>query len=32
MIKYGTMEIERRVIEMKLVNDMVDFSFKNGTS
>ena len=30
MIKDGTKEIERRAIEMKFVNHMVDFSFKIG--
>ena len=29
MVKYGTKEIEKRAIEMKFVNHMVDFSYLN---
>ena len=32
MLKYGIKEIKRRVIEIKFVNHIVDFSFKIGTS
>ena len=32
MIKYGTKVIERRTIEMKFVNHMVDFIFKIATT
>ena len=30
MIKYGTKKVERRAIEMKFVNHLVDFTFKIG--
>ena len=32
MIKYGTIDKDKRAMEMKFVNHMVDFSFKIGTT
>ena len=32
MIKYGTKEIERRAMETKFVNHMIDFSLMIGTT